>query len=490
LSCINLINIVDPTEPTLNTSSLINCGVKSTTLSIASGALNSAANWQWYKDSCGGIYIGSGPSVTFYPSTTTTYYARGEGGCVSPGPCGSITVTVNPRPAILITNSLTFACYPSAVDLTSPAITAGSTPGLTYRYTTEYSFNPTTELASPNAVDIPGTYYIIGTTAANCSSIGTAEVRIYPKPTLVTTNPAAVCSPAVVNLTGGAITAGSTVGLAYTYFTDAAATTPLTSPNSVALSGSYYIVGRTGFSCTDTSGVNVTVNPKPTVTIPAFSSVCANAGPFVLTGGLPIGGVYTGLGVSGGNFRPSTAGVGTHAITYSYTDANLCQSSSSADLTVSPAIDNTVNNSGSTLTANSPVGTYQWINCGNSNTEIPGATGQNFTPSNDGNYAVIVTVNVCSDTSDCNNISISGLANYAQAPGLSVFPNPNHGDFNISFPKEETFILINDLGQTLQTISLTQSNNMSANVSGLKSGIYFLLSNSNSLLKFKIVVGE
>ena len=76
----------------------------------------------------------------------------------------------------------------------------------------------------------------------------------------------------------------------------------------------------------DSSAVAVNVNPLPTVTLD-LSSIniqCVTVSSVALVGGMPSGGIYSGTAVTGGNFSPSTAGVGTYTLTYTYTDANNC----------------------------------------------------------------------------------------------------------------------------------------------------------------------
>ena len=69
--------------------------------------------------------------------------------------------------------------------------------------------------------------------------------------------------------------------------------------------------------------------PTPTVTFtPCFDTITTtNAKPIKLKGGIPLGGTYSGPGVSLNIFNPATAGTGTKIITYTYTNAALCSAS-------------------------------------------------------------------------------------------------------------------------------------------------------------------
>ena len=120
-------------------------------------------------------------------------------------------------------------------------------------------------------------------------------------------------------------------------------------PNgTVLVSFSFQVTGSTGNAVLTINGnptpieamnaafclVPVTTAPSSTalspiaVTCPANPPiVCPNAAPFALTGGMPLGGVYSGAGVSAGMFSAVTAGVGMHTITYTYTSGpctNTC----------------------------------------------------------------------------------------------------------------------------------------------------------------------
>ena len=66
------------------------------------------------------------------------------------------------------------------------------------------------------------------------------------------------------------------------------------------------------------------VNPLPTVSLNQIDSTCLNDDPITLNTGVPLGGVYSGVGVANGTFDPSLSNVGANEIFYSYTDKRLC----------------------------------------------------------------------------------------------------------------------------------------------------------------------
>ncbi len=172
----------------------------------------------------------------------------------------------------MITNPAA-VCSPSTVDLTAAAVTAGSTGAGTLSYWTDAA--GTVSLATPTAVSTSGTYYI-KSTIGSCTDIESVVVTVNPTPSLVITNPAAVCVPATVDLTAAAVTAGSTGGGILSYWTDVAGTIPLASPSSVSTSGTYYIKSTVG-TCTDIESVVATISPSPSLVITNPAAVCSPA---------------------------------------------------------------------------------------------------------------------------------------------------------------------------------------------------------------------
>lgn len=186
-------------------------------------------------------------------------------------------------------------------------------------------------------------------------------------------------------------------------------------------SGSYIIGETDALGCIARDTVNVTIHGLPSVSFTApVSSLCADAASVTLTGGSPAGGTYSGSGVSAGQFNPLFAGVGSHNVTYQFTDGNGCSASAMQSITVHNA--NTVNlgSDAAQCTGNvtlAPVApcatcTYAWST---------GATTSSITAASTGTYSVLETdVNGCS-ARDTVNVTIHGLPSVVYSPPASVF---------------------------------------------------------------------
>ncbi|MBA3675678.1 MAG: PKD domain-containing protein, partial [Chitinophagaceae bacterium] len=88
---------------------------------------------------------------------------------------------------------------------------------------------------------------------------------------------------------------------------------------------------------------SITVNAAPKVQFLALRDTCLNINSFQLTqaseiGAVPGTGVYSGPGITNGSgiFSPTTAGVGTHILKYTFTSSNGCIDTASQSITVLP----------------------------------------------------------------------------------------------------------------------------------------------------------
>jgi subtilisin-like proprotein convertase family protein len=107
-----------------------------------------------------------------------------------------------------------------------------------------------------------------------------------------------------------------------------------TSSITVSAAGNY-TVSQTVNGCTSPVGTAV-ANPLivPSVVFSPLADVCINTPEFPLTSALPVGGVYSGIGVAGNQFNPNVAGYGVFTIQYTFTDANGCSDVNQQPITV------------------------------------------------------------------------------------------------------------------------------------------------------------
>ncbi|MBT7492899.1 MAG: T9SS type A sorting domain-containing protein [Bacteroidetes bacterium] len=148
-----------------------------------------------------------------------------------------------------------------------------------------------------------------------------------------------------------------------------------------------------------------------------------------------------------GNFIWNTSGIYNDAIF----NAAGCDSVITIDLTIIE-LDTSVTQNLNTLTANAIGATYQWIECSNGYTQISGATNQSFTPTINGSYAVVVTENGCTDTSECYTISLIVMKENNYSSRIKIYPLPAKDKLYIDFGKttvDGELEIINSIGQIL-----------------------------------------
>lgn len=136
-------------------------------------------------------------------------------------------------------------------------------------------------VASPVLNTVGSIIYYAETNNGICASKTRTAVSlsINAKPVLNIQNPAVACHPNTIDLTVPGITNGNPEALDLSYFTDAAATTTLSLPAEVSVSGTYYIKGTDAITgCSDVKPVIVQFVDRPEVTTVHPDCVIATGG--------------------------------------------------------------------------------------------------------------------------------------------------------------------------------------------------------------------
>ncbi len=190
----------------------------------------------------------------------------------------------------------------------------------------------TGETTSTIIVSDAGIYSVIVSNILGCSQIDEVEVGIYASPVVD-------LGPDIISCDNVELILDATTPLC-TYAWNTGETTETITADE---SGTYIVIVTNSFSCTDTDEVLIELLEAPVIEFILPETICSDVEPFELTAS-PAGGAYSGDGVSDNIFDPFTAGLGTHSITYTYTDDNGCTSVSiqEIEVTICQAIDNII----------------------------------------------------------------------------------------------------------------------------------------------------
>ncbi|MCJ8290849.1 MAG: T9SS type A sorting domain-containing protein [Crocinitomicaceae bacterium] len=385
------------------------CDGESTSLT-ASGA----SSYSWNNGA------GTGNSVSVSPSTTMTYIVTGTD-ANSCSNTSQVTVTVNPLPTITV-SGITAICEGESTNLTASGAS-------TYSWDNGAGTG-TSVSVSPNTTT---TYTITGIDANTCSNTAQVTVTVNPLPTITVSGTATICAGESTSLTANG---GST----YTWDNGAGTGTSVSvSPNTTT---TYIVTGTDANTCSNTSQVTVTVNPLPTITASGTATICDGESTSIAASGAS---TYTWDNGAGTGTSVSVSPSSTTTYTVIGTDANTCSNTAQVTVTVNPLPNVLVSQIGSVLSAQNVNGgvTYQWIDCNNNFATISGETNQVYSPTVNGNYAVIINENSCADTSTCYMVNTIGFIENNFGNELIVYPNPTYGDFSI------------DLGENYHVVTVT-----------------------------------
>jgi len=262
-------------------------------------------------------------------------------------------------------------------------------------------------------------------------------------------------------------------------------------PFNPSATNTYTLIARSSNGCIDTATVKVSVRTPQTINFNlASDSVCLNNGMVNLVA-TPVGGNFNGTGVSSNHFNPLTSGVGTFAITYSYTDNNGCSNSAIQDITVNsvPAVtfniahDTVCLDSGIINLIGSPLGgnfSGTAINSNNFNPFLSGVGIFSITYlytdslgcSNASSHNIIVD--------SCNNL-VSGITAITNKSISEIYPNPNEGVFSIVIQniQEDSWLLIYNVLNEPVFNSKLSSKDTHISLPKVSSGTYWYKITSN-----------
>lgn len=245
----------------------------------------------------------------------------------------------------------------------------------------------------------------------------------------------------------------------------------------------YTYTDRNG--CTDSVKQNLKVNGLPQVSFTAVDSTCSNDLPVILTG-KPIGGVFNGNGVKATSFDPVLAGVGVHAIHYTYKDTNGCSAVAKDTIRVNkiPVFTILGNRIGCGKGAKAPVlkvihpnATYQWSTGVTLDSTYVYKNGPVW-------VAVTDTTTKCTAT-DTVNVSYEvlcvGIDEPLKTATVRFYPNPNNGAFHYQIEgisgKYVQMHIVNVLGKAIYQRSWSSVGpKLSGHIQldAVESGVYFI----------------
>ena len=278
-----------------------------------------------------GTYSGVSGAIggNFYPTlapvgTNSIIYSIPNNGCQN---SDTVTVTVSETPATPLISGNAIICPGSSNTFIV------SNANSTYTYNWFEGVNNLNTSTTNISISSGGSYTVVANNNGCIATSQPTNISVSPAPSIFYINaPSSICQSSNPILLSGIPAGGSfgTTNVIGGYFT----------PNTVGNNTITYSI-QNQYGCEFITTKDITVNPKATVSFVGITPLCLNASNldlanlFTVNGGSGIGSsAFSGLGVTGNIFSASTAGVGTHPITCTYTDSIGCSSAAIGNIQV------------------------------------------------------------------------------------------------------------------------------------------------------------
>lgn len=430
----------------------------------------------------GGGYYGGGGGMT----GTGGCHGGGGGGSSWSGTLTSPTFSagVNPNDGYLI---ISYSYAPPSLNIAASSSTVCATDAVTLTvsgstsYTWDSGSNATSIVVTPTS---NSTYSVVGTGTSACLPYGLVSISVIQLPNVVALSSAnfTVCPSTQVTLNGSGASS-------YIWSNNVANGVSFAAPNATTI---YTVTGTDSLTgCSNTNTAVVSVYDVSVGITPTSATVCSG-GTATLTGSSA-----NSYSWSPGNspFQSIAVSPLAYAVfTLNVLTADFCIATNTVAVTVltSPTVIAIASQTnickGESVTLNaSGAASFSWSEASTtpSISVSPTISTVYSVVGTDANNCKSVASNITILVEFCTGIN-SITSNQSQ---IAIFPNPNNGVFTIKSNESINLNVINELGQIVKSISLTESNNNQVSISGLSNGIYFLVGQTNSSkINQKIVV--
>lgn len=303
--------------------------------------------WQIFPKT-GYTYVNGTDSTSQYPVIDFNTIGTYKIAVTLSNQCGSVvdtmTLTFTDSPVLDTLPDVTVACYDGSYGVRANA--TGGTAPYSWEWITNNGGNGnghgggknkpknTTDSIYIDDITSSTSVTVIVTDANGCSDTMTFNINVNSPLNVNAGSNQTICYTDSVTL-NGSINGGNPPYTFYwspgTLLSDSTILNPSTFPIDSTITYTLTVTDSSG--CTRSDNVTISITPLITLDAGPDTTVCYGS-IWALNSQSNNGGTWSGTGVTGNNFDPSVAGLGTHTIYYNYVDAGGCAYLDSLQITV------------------------------------------------------------------------------------------------------------------------------------------------------------